>query len=39
MTRRRYDMDAWPADGNELMVRLWFWFSRNTWLVDDAGRA
>jgi hypothetical protein len=29
----RYNFDAWPADSNELMIRLSFWFSRNTWLV------
>jgi len=34
MRAPRYDMTAWPADTNELMVRLWFWFSRNSWLVD-----
>jgi hypothetical protein len=26
-------MDAWPADGNELLIRLTFWFSLNYWLV------
>jgi hypothetical protein len=29
------DFDAWPEDSNELMIRLWFWFSCNFWLVID----
>jgi len=29
----RYDFGRWPADSNELLIRLTFWFSRNTWLV------
>lgn len=28
-----YDFTAWPRDGNDLTVRLYLWFSRNTWLL------
>lgn len=34
MTKKiRYNFNAWPADGNELIVRLSGWFSLNAWLV------
>jgi hypothetical protein len=27
------DFNHWPADANELLIRLKFYWSRNTWLV------
>lgn len=30
---RRRDFGMWPADANELIVRLYGWWSRNQWLV------
>jgi hypothetical protein len=28
-----YDCDTWPLDANELIVRLYGWWSLNTWLL------
>ena len=33
MPEGRLDFATWPKDANELTVRLYGWFSRNSWLV------